>query len=465
MEIWQGFWEFEISLNEMMVQLGILIVAFLLGNMIRRKVGFIKKSLIPTSIIGGSIILLLKIIPYFRDLLSNDFMEVVTYHALGLGTIALALKSNKNAKMKSRNRDVMNAGLITVNSYLIQGIFGGLITVALAVTLFSGLLPAAGLLLPLGFGQGSGQALSWGSIYETEWGFAGGASFGLTVAAIGFLVACLFGLVHIMVQKKKGKIIIKDQSDALVKLDEFTSPNDVPLTESVDRFTIQMALVILVYFLTFLTIMFGVKLDAGNFFEKTVKPMLVGFNFLIGTLFAMLVKKAFDAFKKTNFMTRDYPNNYLLNRISGFCFDFMMLAGIGAIQISVLKGLLVPLILMCVVGTAVTYVYVYKTSKYCFPGYVEESFLSLFGTLTGTYSTGIILLREIDSKFETPAANNLIFQATYAIMFGWPIFLLLGYAPMGIAQTLITLGILIVLFFGFNVLLYRSKIFKKKLKA
>ncbi|MGD9605769.1 MAG: sodium/glutamate symporter, partial [Bacilli bacterium] len=387
MEIWQGFWEFSIGIDQMMLQLGILIVAFLIGNMIRRKVGFIRKSLVPTSIIGGVIILLLKIIPYFRNILSNDFMEAITYHALGLGTIALALKSSPKGKVKERNKEIMNAGLITVNSYLIQGIFGGLITAVLAATFMSGLLPASGLLLPLGFGQGSGQALSWGAIYETEWGFTGGASFGLTVAAIGFLVACLFGLVHIIVQKKRGKIVIVDQSDALVKLDEFTSPNDVPLTESVDRFTIQMALIILVYFLTFLVTMGFVKMDAGNFFEKTVKPMIVGFNFLIGTFFAILVKKAFDAFKKTNLMTRDYPNNYLLNRISGFCFDFMMLAGIGAIQISVLKGLLLPLILICIVGTSVTYIYVYKASKYCFPGYVEESFLSLFGTLTGTYST------------------------------------------------------------------------------
>jgi ESS family glutamate:Na+ symporter len=349
-----------------------------------------------------------------------------------------------------------------VNSYLIQGIIGAFITVLLAISIFGGLFYASGLLLPLGFGQGSGQALSWGAIYETEWGFTGGASFGLTIAAIGFLVACLLGLIHISVQRRRGKIKIQNQSEVLVTVDEFTAPNDVPLTESVDRFTIQMALIIFVYFLTFLTIYGVVSLNAGNFVEKTIKPMFVGFNFLIGTLFAMLVKTAFSALKKTNIMTRDYPNNYLLNRISGFCFDFMILAGIGAIQITVLKGLLVPLIIICLAGTAVTYVYVYKVSKYCFPGYVEESFLSLFGTLTGTYSTGIILLREVDSKFETPAANNLIFQATYAIMFGWPIFLLLGYAPIGVMETFITIGVLVFLFIMFNVLLFRKKLFAKK---
>jgi ESS family glutamate:Na+ symporter len=465
MEIWNNFWEFDITVTDMMIQLGIITVLFLLANSIRRKVGLVRKSLIPTSMIAGLMILLLKIVPYFRDLISNDFMEVITYHALALGSIALALKSAPKDKSGLKNRDIMNAGLITVNTYLIQGVLGGLITVGLAVTFMSGLLPASGLILPLGFGQGSGQALSWGTIYETEWGFNGGASFGLTVAAIGFLVACVFGLIHINVQKKRGKIQQQDTSLSLVTTEEMSSPNDVPLTESVDRFSIQIALILIVYFLTFLAILGVVSLDGGNFVANTVKPMIVGFNFLIGTILAIILKQIFKGLKKANLMSHDYPNNYLLNRISGFCFDMMIVAGVGAIEISVLKGLLIPLIIICLVGTAVTYVYVRKTTKYAFPGYTEEAFVSLFGMLTGTNSTGIILLREIDPKFETPAANNLILQSAYAIAFGWPIFLLLGYAPIGLKETLITLAVLTVLFLVFNTFLYRQKIALKLKKS
>lgn len=47
---------------------------------------------------------------------------------------------------------------------------------------------AAGLILSMGFGQSIGSALSWGSNYETNYGFEGGASFGLPVASIGFIV-------------------------------------------------------------------------------------------------------------------------------------------------------------------------------------------------------------------------------------------------------------------------------------
>lgn len=88
----------------------------------------------------------------------------------------------------------------------------------------------------------------------------------------------------------------------------------------------------------------------------------------------------------------------------------------------------------------------------------------MFGMLTGTASNGMILLREIDPKFETPAANNLVLQNFPAIAFGFPVLLLLGFAPMGMNHALITLIILLVLFVVFTLFLFRKKYFKKKKK-
>ncbi len=48
----------------------------------------------------------------------------------------------------------------------------------------------------------------------------------------------------------------------------------------------------------------------------------------------------------TGLMTRQYQNNYLLSRISGLAFDVMIVAGIASIEISDLKGLWLPFILL-----------------------------------------------------------------------------------------------------------------------
>ncbi len=461
------FWEFNINTLDIWIYTGIIVVIFLLSNTLRRKVGFIRKSLLPTAVIGGLIVLVLKSFGLFDSLFNVDemseFMEAITYHTLGLGVIAMALKTNKREKNKNANKQVFNAGLLTVNSYLIQAIVGTVVVLLLIVTFMGDLFSASGFLLPLGFGQGSGQAASFGSVFEDDFGFAGGTSFGLTIAAVGFLVACLIGVAHIYTMRKKG--VIKEAKEVqFTSTEVIASPNEVPVTEAVDRMTIQVALIMFVYALVFLSIYGIYQLDIGNFGENTLKPLIRGFNFLLGSIFAILLKVVFKKLREKNIMTRDYPNDYILNRISGFMFDLMIIAGIAAIKIEVLKGLIIPLVIICLLGAAVTYFYVKKMAYKLFPGYEEPAFISLFGMLTGTTSTGMILLREVDPHFETPAASNLIYQSFYAIAFGFPLFALLGYAPKGIKETVIALIVVVVMFVVFNVVMLRDFIFKKKVK-
>lgn len=463
-----NFWKLELNTFDIWIYLGILIIIFLLSNTIRRKVKFIRNSLLPTAIIAGILTLTLKSFGLFDSLVDvskmDSLLESITYHALGIGVISLALKSNEKSKNDEAKKDILNTGLITVNTYLIQAIVGVSLTVLLALLVTKDLLPASGFLLPLGFGQGSGQALNFGNLFQNEYGFVGGSSFGLMIATIGFLVACIVGVIHINVMRRKGLIKIKDYK-TFESNEVLQSPNEVPATDAVDRLTIQISLVMLVYFLTFL-FMYGVEsLPIGDFGTNTLKPLIWGFNFLIGAIFASILKFVIKKLRKTNIMTRDYPNDYLLNRLSGFMFDLMIVTGTAAIQLKVLKQLVLPLLILTIFGTIVTYFYVKKLTYKLFPKYKEESFVSLFGMLTGTTSTGMILLREVDSNFETPAANNIVYQSFYAIAFGFPLFLLLGIAPKGLSYTLISLAIVVVMFVVFNLLLFRDLIFKKKKNA
>jgi ESS family glutamate:Na+ symporter len=85
--------------------------------------------------------------------------------------------------------------------------------------------------------------------------------------------------------------------------------------------------------------------------------------------------------------------------------------------------------------------------------------MAMYGMLTGTASTGIILLREIDGDFKTPVADNLVYQNFPAMAFGFPILLLATMAP---DKPYMTLGIIVAFFLVMNVVLFRSFIFKKK---
>lgn len=82
----------------------------------------------------------------------------------------------------------------------------------------------------------------------------------------------------------------------------------------------------------------------------------------------------------------------------------------------------------------------------------------MYGMLTGTASTGTILLREIDGEFQTPAADNMVYQNFPAIVFGFPLMLLATLAPV---KPILTFLILTAFFIVMNVILFRSKIFRK----
>jgi ESS family glutamate:Na+ symporter len=85
----------------------------------------------------------------------------------------------------------------------------------------------------------------------------------------------------------------------------------------------------------------------------------------------------------------------------------------------------------------------------------------MYGMLTGTASTGIILLREIDGEFKTPASDNLVYQNFPAIVLGFPMMFLATLAPK---QPVLTLIIFVAFFAALNVVLFRDFIFKKRKK-
>lgn len=440
-----------------------LFIAMLLANLIKKSVKFLRNSLIPTSVLGGVILLIVAEIyraisgQYMFDTEffggnGGNVLEIITYHALALGFIASALKNGKEKMTKKRNVEIFDTGLTTVSTYLLQGVLGLAITIIAAYVL-TDFFSAAGILLPFGYGQGTGQALNYGTIYEQQNGFTGGAHFGLTIAALGFISASIGGVIHLNIVRKKGKFsAFTHETSERLTIEDVQSAEEISLNGSIDKMTVQIALVFLSYAITY-AFMFALSAAVPS-----LKTTLFGFNFLFGVLAATLVKAIMVGLKKKNVIKKQYVNNFLMNRISGFFFDLMVIAGIAAIKLETLKKYYLVLIILGVVGAVATYFYNRFVAKKLFPEYTEEQFLAMYGMLTGTASTGVILLREIDKDFITPASDNLVYQQIPAIVFGFPMMLLATFAPK---NPLLTLIILAAFFVVINIILFRKIIFSK----
>ena len=451
--------------------LGVLLCSMLLASALKQAFKFLQKSLIPVSVLGGIILLAISTIVYFAtgDYLFNlslfnaggnfdgmEMLELITYHTLGIGFVAMGMRFSSRKFTKERSVEIFNSGVTTVNTYLLQVLLGMVIViVAMYVFDIQGLIEAAGVLLAFGFGQGTGQALNFGAIYEQS-GLEGGANFGLTVAALGFLVACIGGVIYLNVLKRKGKIKIADKDEIQPSLSDYQDDNEISIVSSMDKFTVQIALVLGVYVISYFLMM---GLSA---LIPSMKDTLFGFNFFIGTLLTIPAKALIKLLKKKKVLKRKVVNNFMMNRLGGFAFDLMIVSGIAAIKLPLLAHHWGLLLIMALFGAVFTFIYVYFVSKTLHKGYVNEQFLAMFGMLTGTASTGIILLREIDGSFRSPASENLVFQTLPAMVFGFPLMLLAPVADNSTKSALLVLGIVVAMLIALNLVLFRSQIFRRK---
>lgn len=434
------------SLWSIIVQFGILAALLLLANVLRRKVAFFRKSLMPTAVLAGFLALIFRVTGLLN--LELNVMEMITYHTIAIGFIAMSLQiPDKNEAIQKGDFTAAKSGALIVSTYLIQGLVGLIITITLALTVMPGLFKAAGIILPMGYGQGPGQANNVGSTYETL-GFAGGQSFGLSIAAMGFVCACVVGVIYMNILKRRGTITGADHTAIAAKytVDNFQSENEIPVSESVDKFTVQFAMILVIYLATYLVTKGATSFLATYLpgLSKTVSALFWGFNFIIGSLLAIVCRNFFRVLTKAGIMTRQYPNNYLLSRTAGFAFDFMVISGIAAIDFQDVRGLWLPFVLLSIAGGVVTLVWLQWLCKKIYPGYYHEGLLSMYGMLTGTISSGVLLLRELDPNFKTPAASNLVTGSSFAIVFGIPMLLLIGLAPESDSLLYLTLGLIAV---------------------
>ncbi|MBQ8769208.1 MAG: hypothetical protein IJZ15_06165 [Oscillospiraceae bacterium] len=445
-----------------LVQLGLLLLFLMLGNILRRTIPLFRKCLIPSALLGGALLLIVNIVAKQFDFLivDNRLMQVITYHCLAIGFAAMTLKTEKITH-KTNKAQVLEFGALQGGTYMMQAFVGlGITIILFLLTRYGDQIVSyiCGLILPLAYGQGPGNALTWDIKFTNTAAaqFAGNGSFGLSLASIGFVVASVFGVLYINIYKKRGGLHVRNSRPTDEIIDQ-TNPcgNEIPDNESVDKFTLQAGFVALAYALSFgFMCLLGILSDFTN-------SIAWGFNFLWASLAAMLIKFVVNRLQRHNLMHRGYINNYQMDRISGFSFDLMIVAGVAAIEINDIKNYILPVVILSVVGAVLTYIYIRKVSKECFKGFEHEMFLMSYGTLTGTASNGMILMKEVDPGLRTPTSSLYILSNFPAMVMIAPLLLLLGFACKSPTNAIIACAIFFVLWSVYTIYLFRRRIFKK----
>lgn len=415
-----------------LIYIGVLIFV---AKIIKEKVPFLNKVIIPSALIAGFIGLVLSdgflnLIPLGRD--SNGNVQIIyeiVYHSLAIGFIALSLRRDTNKATKK----VWSTGMIIVMTYLIQALVGVFI-----VYFFFDVFLGAGLLLTLGFGQGPGLAFNIGAGYAEGVGnLVNGGALGSTIASVGFLVGGTIGVIALNYLARKYKLNVnKLHSENSIATETF-EVETIKEIRVFDSLTMQVVIIFVIYALVFLTLSLleKVLLPPLGDLGVTFAGVFHGFNFLIGIVYALIFKKILVTMenkgKNLNFMT----NNYVLSNISSLAFNFMIAGAVLTITIGTIQRYWLLVIVLAIFGTIATFFFLnFIVKKVYDEEYHAHYFLGLFGMLTGTASTGLALLKGVDKDYTSPVAEEMVLGSGTAISMALPLFALLMLPGMAITE-------------------------------
>lgn len=403
------FWQSGVAVS------GLLLGALLLAaELLRRGVRPLGALGIPASIIGGVVGLLLGpsvagVIP-----LDQSVLESVVYHGLAVVFIAIGLQSPPVGRQSGGAASMAFAIPFLA---VLQGLLGLGAVLLLGIAAGEHMHPGFGLMLPLGFSQGPGQALALGSAWETG-GMTSGAQVGLIIAAFGFAWAIVVGVPLVAWGRRRGLNVTPRDAGARVVIQQ-ESRAALP-AGALELLTRQVVAIAVIYLAAYAAVYGLSKALAGR---PQLAAMVWGFHFIVAMFIALAVRRVVISLPIDNPL--DTP---LLGRIAGLTVDLVTCAALAAVQIAVLTANWLPITVVVVLGGTVTLLAVLWLAPRAFPEEPFEHAVVLFGMGTGTLPTGLALFRILDPEMKGGAPASAVLGSAGAIVLGVP--LLLVVLPM-----------------------------------
>jgi glutamate:Na+ symporter, ESS family len=419
------------------IDLGIISFTLIIATAIRARVRFFQRYLIPNALTAGFILLVFY--NYVAPLLGLglDNLRSLAYHLLNISFVAMTLRHPGPSAGKTRRRAFgMAVGLIS--QYAVQATLGLVLTFVFIWTVMPKLFPGFGLLVPLGFSLGPGQAFAIGNVME-RFGFKGGGSIGLTFAALGFLWACFGGVPLLNIGIRKGWISTRrlKSGDGIATNGIYPRGTELPVgsrltteSEAIDAMSINTAVTLFVYLGSYLLLQgLSWALSFAGKMGQDLAANLWGIAFIFATIVAMLVRRIFDITRFDHVL-----DDGSLTRLSGVAVDILLAASLGALSIAVVIEYWLPILVMSTVAGVLCVVMLPWMGSRMFDDFAFERMIIIYGCATGTLATGLALLRVADPDFETPVATDYMFSSALVFVLAIPMILMINLPSYGYSQ-------------------------------
>lgn len=396
------------------IAFALLAVFLLVGSLLRNRIPFLRNSLVPASIVGGIlgfVVVSMELIPGFSP---SDF-TALTFHFFTLSFMSLCLTGNSKDKSLSGGSIAIGGLWLSVvwTAMLgLQGVLGYGVVVAYDQATGSDLSAFLGALITHGFTQGPGQALTYGGIWENQFGIENATQVGLIYASLGFVVAFAVGVPMAKWIVRKGLNANKASRIDGEFLSGFYKPQSQPVAAhqvthpaNLDSLAWHLCLLGVAYVLTHVWLL-SVRDIATSFTPWGLNlGVLFSHNlfFLHGLIVCVIMRWAIDRAGLAG-----YVNDESMKRITGGSVDFMVVGTLMSIKFAVLGALLVPILLVTAVITIATVAVSLLMGR--LSGKLgSERAVTIFGCCCGSTGSGLLLLRMVDADFSTSVAKELAF--------------------------------------------------------
>ncbi|MBR4969795.1 MAG: sodium:glutamate symporter [Alistipes sp.] len=379
------------------VDLGLISILLLIGQVLRAKIKLIQKMFIPPSLIAGLLGLAfgpngLGWLP-FSD-------QLGTYAGILIAVVFAALPfSSANAPLKEIVRTTGPMWAYAQLGMLLQWGIVGLFGLTVIKWIWPNLNDAFGVMFPTGFYGGHGTAAAIGAAFEGL-GWEDARSLGMMTATVGVIFAIGIGLIFIKwATRNKQAAFISDFNDLPDELRSGMLPEEkrssigteTTSSISIDSLTFHVALVCVAALLGYLASR-GVKLA----YPKLELPVF-SCAFVIG----LIMKRIFDAVHISKYIC---PQTTV--RIGSMSTDLLVAFGVASIKLSVIVNYALPLLVLIICGTLITMLITFYLGRRLSKTYWFERTIFAWGWWTGTMAMGIALLRIVDPKLASKAMDD-----------------------------------------------------------
>lgn len=393
----------------------LLLVSFILRNRIR----FLQRYFIPGALIAGFLGMLLG--PEVLGKVSPIYIPFTSSLSQWAGVLVVVVCATQflGLELGKVNRDVMATTFLAGTLHQTQLLTG------LGITFLCGKfipkLPLVFGFMPVwGFYGGHGNAATVGVIIQDAGHWKDAVSVGITFATIGILSGVIGGMILINFGAKRGYTHVKMSFSSMPASERTGYVEEgqravigagVTNSSVLDPLAFQICIVGLVVVTgTILrNILVSLSPAMSNF-------PLVGAVLVCSMIYGTIINKT---------SLKRYIDRPTMNRITGTALEYMIAAAIATTSLEIFVSYAVPLLLISAAIIALNILFCVGIGRIWLRKNWFETAVGLYGQVCGVLATGLMLVKVVDPKNETVAAQCISASSTWG--YAWQIpYMLVG---------------------------------------